>query len=236
MPLLLNANARLVTTEIYRIIMMFTISNTTIISRYALMMISFSLLLIVIDGLSTTTTNPQPIDGKGWPNKFPAKEHCSKCGLCETTYVTHVKEACAFLGDGMKRNVDGMEETIHGRRRNINDIVWDDNSSNDGLADEARFGVMKSPMMLARGKGIVGAQWTGVVTGIAVSMLESNMVDAVVCIASKDEQDKDGWSSPEPILARTVEQVMKGRGVKPGKFCVCVSLPLLVCFYIDHMY
>lgn len=180
------------------------------------MIISFSLLLIVIaDGLSTTI-NPQPIDAKGWPHKFPAKEHCSKCGLCETTYVTHVKDACAFLGDGMKRNIDGMEETIHGRRRNINDIVWEDSSSNNGLADEARFGVMKSPMMLAKGKGIVNAQWTGVVSGIAVSMLESKMVDAVVCIASKDEQDKDGWSYPKPILARTVEQVMKGRGVKPA--------------------
>ena len=212
-------NARLVLTSCT--IMMVTASNTTIISRYALMMISFSLLLIVIDGLSTTTINPQPIDAKGWPDKFPAKEHCSKCGLCETTYVTHVKEACAFLGEGMKRNIDGMEDTIHGRKRNINDIVWDDNSSNDGVADEARFGVMKSPMMLAKGKGIVNAQWTGVTTGIAVSMLESKMVDAVVCIASKDEQDSDGWSYPEPILARTVEQVMKGRGVKPGKFCVC---------------
>lgn len=195
---------------------MVTTSNTTI-SHYALMMIILlSLLIVKCYGLAATTTNPQPIDAKGWPNKFPAKEHCSKCGLCETTYVTHVKDACAFIGSGMRRNIDGMENTIHGRRRNVNDIVWDDNSSNDGVADEARFGVMKSPMMLAKGKGIVGAQWTGVVTGIAASMLESKMVDAVVCIASKDDQEKDGWSNPEPILARTVEQVMQGRGVKPA--------------------
>lgn len=28
---------------------------------------------------------------------------CSNCGLCDTYYVAHVKDACAFLGDGMSR-------------------------------------------------------------------------------------------------------------------------------------
>lgn len=32
---------------------------------------------------------------------YPAKEACSRCGLCDTYYVAHVKDACAFLGDGM---------------------------------------------------------------------------------------------------------------------------------------
>lgn len=27
----------------------------------------------------------------------------SKCGLCDTYYIAHVKNACAFLGDGMSR-------------------------------------------------------------------------------------------------------------------------------------
>ena len=31
---------------------------------------------------------------------YPAKEHCSNCGLCDTYYVAKVKDACAFLGDG----------------------------------------------------------------------------------------------------------------------------------------
>jgi coenzyme F420-reducing hydrogenase beta subunit len=44
-------------------------------------------------------------------------------------------------------------------------------------------------------------------------MLESGKVDAVVCIAN----GKDGkWSSSEPILAKTPEDVMRGRGVKPA--------------------
>lgn len=139
---------------------------------------------------------------------------------------------------------------MHGRRRNLVDMVWDDGGGTttaaadaagsaekkdaaQEYAEEARFGVMHRPMMLARGKRIQNAQWTGCVTGIAVSMLESGMVDAVVCIASKDGDDDDddsnnknnnpekkegggGWSNPEPILARTISDVLRGRGVKPA--------------------
>lgn len=116
----------------------------------------------------------------------------------------------------MKRNIDGLEATVHGRKRNVNDMVWDGSTNaNVKEADEARFGVMQHPMILARGK-IPNSQWTGCITSIAVSMLESGMVDAVVCIASKDNDLKDGWSNPEPILAQTVEEVLRGRGVKPA--------------------
>lgn len=34
---------------------------------------------------------------------YPAKDHCSQCGLCDTYYIAHVKNACAFLGDGMSK-------------------------------------------------------------------------------------------------------------------------------------
>jgi coenzyme F420-reducing hydrogenase beta subunit len=164
-------------------------------------------------------TNPRPIDPSGWPDKFPAKDHCSKCGLCETTFVSHVTDACAFLGEGMARNIDGMEATVHGRRRNIQDLVWSDNSSIHGessTSEEGRFGVMIRPMQLVKGKNVDGAQWTGAVTGIAVSMLESGMVDAVICIANNSDDDDDDWTNPKPILARTIDQVLRGRGVKPS--------------------
>ena len=111
----------------------------------------------------------------------------------------------------MRRNIDGLELGVHGRRRNLQTT-----ESDDGLADEARFGVMHSPMFLARGKKVPNAQWTGCVTGIAVSMLESGMVDAVICIASSDSARVNGWSNPKPILARTVDDVLRGRGVKPA--------------------
>jgi coenzyme F420-reducing hydrogenase beta subunit len=173
---------------------------------------------------SSSTTKPQPIDPAFWPDKFPAKSHCSKCGLCETLYVTHVVDSCAFLGEGMRRNIDGLESTVHGRTRHSEDMVWDKSSSPTATtADEARFGVLHRTMMLARGKRVPNAQWTGCVTGIAISMLEAGQVDAVVCIASNENNeeqdngnDRSGWSNPEPILARTVPEVLRGRGVKPA--------------------
>lgn len=163
---------------------------------------------------------PTPIDGAGWPDRFPAQSHCSKCGLCETTFVTNVNDACAFLGEGMGR-IDAMEGQVHGRGRDLDDAAWTDVGGGGAppapAADEARFGVLAQPIALARGVGIEGAQWTGCVTSVALSMLESGMVDAVVCIASGEGGDGvSSWSEPEPILARTAEEVLKGRGVKPA--------------------
>lgn len=146
-----------------------------------------------------------PIDPEGRPYKFPAKEHCSKCGLCETSYVARVKEACAFLEPGMSR-IDTLETKVHGRRRKTTDdktIVQ---------ADERRFGVQYQPLRLARGISMPDAQWTGVVSSIAISMLETRQVDAVACVASNEET----WSNPNPILAQTTDEVLKGRGVKPS--------------------
>ncbi|KAI3990780.1 hypothetical protein MKX01_011688, partial [Papaver californicum] len=48
---------------------------------------------------------------------YPAKDQCSKCGLCDTYYIAHVKNACAFLGEGMSR-IEGLEPVVHGRGRN----------------------------------------------------------------------------------------------------------------------
>lgn len=157
-----------------------------------------------------------PIDPSGWPSKFPAKEHCSRCGLCETSFVTKVTEACAFLDEGMAR-IDSMEVKVHGRKRK-EDTVWSssERSSNDQNmgADEARFGVLSRPVMLAKGT-VKDAQWTGCVTSIALAALESGMVDAVVCIANETGQGAS-WSSPEPIIAKKAEDVLRGRGVKPA--------------------
>lgn len=63
-------------------------------------------------------------------SNYPAKEFCSNCGLCDTHYVAHVKQACAFLGDGMSK-IETMEQQVHGRSRNL---------AND---DELRFGVVQ---------------------------------------------------------------------------------------------
>ncbi|GLI70429.1 hypothetical protein VaNZ11_015337 [Volvox africanus] len=129
---------------------------------------------------------------------YPAKEYCSSCGLCDTYYVAHVKDACAFLGDGMSR-IEKLEERVHGRRRNTADD------------DELHFGVTTSMSYAVNSPPVEGAQWTGIVTQVAIEMLRSGKVDAVVCVQS-DENDR---FTPKPVVARTVEDIIKARGVKP---------------------
>uniref|UniRef100_A0A452Z089 Coenzyme F420 hydrogenase/dehydrogenase beta subunit N-terminal domain-containing protein n=1 Tax=Aegilops tauschii subsp. strangulata TaxID=200361 RepID=A0A452Z089_AEGTS len=128
---------------------------------------------------------------------YPAKDKCSRCGLCDTYYIAHVNNACAFLGDGMSR-VEDLEPVVHGRGRK-------------DTMDEMYYGVHEQLLYARKMEPVQGAQWTGIVTTIAVEMLKSNMVDAVVCVQS----DPDDRFAPRPVLARTPEEVIAARGVKP---------------------
>eukprot|EP00878_Enallax_costatus_P025996 GHUV01027864.1.p1 GENE.GHUV01027864.1~~GHUV01027864.1.p1 ORF type:complete len:161 (+),score=19.22 GHUV01027864.1:241-723(+) len=109
-------------------------------------------------------------------SSYPAKEFCSHCGLCDTYYIAHVKDACAFLGNGMSK-IERMEETVHGRKRHMQS------------EDELRFGVCDEVLYGIKTPAVPGAQWTGIVTSIAMKMLESGAVDAVVCVQS-DPDDR----------------------------------------------
>ncbi|XP_066331197.1 7-hydroxymethyl chlorophyll a reductase, chloroplastic-like isoform X2 [Miscanthus floridulus] len=128
---------------------------------------------------------------------YPAKDHCSRCGLCDTYYVAHVKTACGFLGDGMSR-VEDLEPQVHGRGRK------------EGM-DEMYFGVYDQLLYARKTEPVQGAQWTGIVTTIAVEMLKANLVDAVVCVQS----DPNDRLAPRPVLARTPDEVIAAKGVKP---------------------
>ena len=170
------------------------------------MKIYAAVLLATAEALSTTTT-PRAITG-AWPQAFPAKDLCSNCGLCKTDVgIASVTDSCAFIGDGMAR-AEGLEECVHGRQR-----LYDEKN-----LDEAYFGV-HDEILLARGF-VDGAQWTGVATGIALAWLEAGEVDAVVVAGSSE----DGFGSPEPVLCRTKEDVLRGRRVKPS---LCPSLAIL---------
>ncbi|GJR05641.1 7-hydroxymethyl chlorophyll a reductase, chloroplastic [Tanacetum coccineum] len=129
---------------------------------------------------------------------YPAKDQCSKCGLCDSYYIAHVKNACAFLGDGMSR-IEGLEQAVHGRGRNADSL------------DDTYFGVHEELLYARKIKPVEGAQWTGIVTTIAIEMLKSGMVEAVICVQS----DPDDRLSPRPVLARTPEEVLAAKGVKP---------------------
>ena len=125
----------------------------------------------------------------------PAKELCSECGLCDTYYVHYVKEACAFLNQQIKE----LEAQTHSRSRNL------DNS------DELYFGVQQEMMAARKKEPIPGAQWTGIVSSIAIEMLNNGIVEGVVCV----QNTKEDRFQPMPVIARTAEEILAARVNKP---------------------
>jgi coenzyme F420 hydrogenase subunit beta len=128
-------------------------------------------------------------------SRRPAKELCSECGLCDTYYVHYVKEACAFIN----QQITELEEQTHGRSRNL------DNQ------DDWYFGVNQDMMAARKTQPIEGAQWTGIVSSIAIAMLDRGLVEGVVCVQNTKE-DRFG---PMPIIARTAEEILAARVNKP---------------------
>jgi 3,8-divinyl protochlorophyllide a 8-vinyl-reductase (ferredoxin) len=128
-------------------------------------------------------------------SRRPAKELCSECGLCDTYYIHYVKEACAFIN----QQIDELEEQTHSRSRNF------DNS------DELYFGVHQDMMAARKKEPVPGAQWTGIVSTIAIEMLNRGIVEGVVCV----QNTKEDRFQPMPIIARTPEEILAARVNKP---------------------
>ncbi len=134
---------------------------------------------------------------KALPNtkRRPAKDLCSECGLCDTYYIHYVKEACAFI----TQHIDELETNAHGRSRDL------DNEQ------ELYFGVHQDMIAARKTDPIDGAQWTGIVSSIAIEMLHRGLVEGVVCVQSKPN-DRFG---PMPVIARTAEEILAARVNKP---------------------
>lgn len=130
------------------------------------------------------------------PNsRRPAKELCSECGLCDTYYIHYVKEACAFLN----QQLPALETQTHGRSRDLDS------------PDDVYFGVHQSMMAARKTEPIAGAQWTGIVSAIAIEMLNRGLVEGVVCVQNTKE-DRFG---PMPIIAKTPAEILAARVNKP---------------------
>ncbi|MGH8002138.1 MAG: Coenzyme F420 hydrogenase/dehydrogenase, beta subunit C-terminal domain [Brasilonema sp.] len=125
----------------------------------------------------------------------PAKELCSECGLCDTYYIHYVKEACAFI----HQQIDKLEEQTHTRSRDLEN------------PDELYFGVHQDMMAAQKKQPIPGAQWTGIVSTIAIEMLNRGIVEGVVCV----QNTKEDRFQPMPIIARTPEEILAARVNKP---------------------
>ncbi|MGQ9865674.1 MAG: Coenzyme F420 hydrogenase/dehydrogenase, beta subunit C-terminal domain [Pseudanabaenaceae cyanobacterium] len=125
----------------------------------------------------------------------PAKALCSECGLCDTYYIHYVKESCAFL----TQRIEELEERTHGRSRDLSQ------------EDDLYFGVHREMMAARKTEPIAGAQWTGIVSAIAMAMLAQGLVEGVVCVQSQPG-DRFG---PKPVIARTPAEVLAARVNKP---------------------
>ncbi|KJH71782.1 Coenzyme F420 hydrogenase/dehydrogenase, beta subunit C-terminal domain [Aliterella atlantica] len=128
-------------------------------------------------------------------SRRPAKELCSECGLCDTYYIHYVKDACAFI----HQHIAELETQSHTRSRNLED------------PDELYFGVNQGMMAAQKTAPIEGAQWTGIVSTIAIEMLTKGLVEGVVCV----QNTKEDRFAPMPIIARTPEDILKARVNKP---------------------
>ena len=128
-------------------------------------------------------------------SKKPAKELCSECGLCDTYYVHYVKEACAFLN----QQIPELEIQTHGRSRDLE------------REDDLYFGVHQQMMSARKIEPIPGAQWTGIVSTIAIEMLEQGLVEGVVCVQNTPEDR----FQPMPIIARTRTEILAAKVNKP---------------------
>jgi coenzyme F420-reducing hydrogenase beta subunit len=125
----------------------------------------------------------------------PAKELCSECGLCDTYYIHYVKEACAFLNQQFPQ----LETQTHGRSRDLDSD------------DDCYFGVHQDMMAARKQQPIAGAQWTGIVSTVAIEMLNRGLVEGVVCV----QNTEDDRFQPMPIIARTPEEILAARVNKP---------------------
>jgi coenzyme F420 hydrogenase subunit beta len=128
-------------------------------------------------------------------SRRPAKELCSECGLCDTYYVHYVKEACAFIN----QQIGELEQETHGQSRDLEN------------PDQVYFGVHQEMMAARKIEPIEGAQWTGIVSSLAIEMLNRGLVEGVVCV----QNTKEDRFQPMPIIARTPEEILAARVNKP---------------------
>jgi len=168
--------------------------------------------LLVVTAVAVSVRAPRPI---AVGSAYPARELCSRCGLCDTPFVSEVASACAFIGEGMAR-IDAQEALSHGRARRLDDA-------------ELHFGVFTELSNVRMRTGVDGAAWTGVVTSVAIEALESGLVDAVIAVGAKSDRPHERME-PQPRLCRSAAEVRACRGVKP---CLANSLSLLEQVQID---
>lgn len=132
---------------------------------------------------------------------YPARHLCSRCGVCDSSFIASVAEACPFIGEGMAR-IPRLERAAHGRSRDLDDEA------------EVYLGVTHSAHTVRVRRALEGAAWRGLVTNIAMAALADGTVDAVLAVGAKGTGPFERMH-PSPKLCRTVDDVRACAGVKP---------------------
>ncbi|MBB4267811.1 coenzyme F420 hydrogenase/dehydrogenase beta subunit N-terminal domain-containing protein [Roseospira visakhapatnamensis] len=121
---------------------------------------------------------------------------CTDCGLSRTDQEKACGRACQFI----RPDYATLERRVHGRPRDPR------------RADEVFFGPFRRMVRAALKEPRPGAQWTGITTRIGQRLLETDAVDAVLCVTADPD---DRWR-PRPVLVTRAEDMAACRGMRMG--------------------
>ena len=130
-------------------------------------------------------------------NAGPAvpRKLCTDCGLSRTALAPDCGRACQFL----RPDYAGMEVRVHGRARNPQ-------------TDERFFGPVLAMHRARLTPPREGAQWTGITTTLAQRLLETGVVDGVICVGPDPD---DRWR-PVPVIVTDPARMADVRGMRMG--------------------
>lgn len=126
----------------------------------------------------------------------PARDLCTDCGISRTDDPKRCGRACQFI----KPDYPKLEAQVHGRPRD------------EAKPDEVFFGPFRALYKASLREPLAGAQWTGIVTRLCEKLLETQAVDAVLCMKA-DAADR--WK-PVPVLISKPEDMAQCRGMRMG--------------------
>ncbi len=128
----------------------------------------------------------------------PHRRLCTDCGVSRTAEPARCGQACQFITPDYPM----LERRIHGRAR----------AEGAAQPDELFFGPYTRMHAARLRQPLAGAQWTGLTTRLAESLLETGQVDAVIAMAPHPE---DRWR-PMPVIVTRAQDMAQCRGMRMG--------------------
>lgn len=121
---------------------------------------------------------------------------CTNCGVSRMADPRACGRACQFIAP----DYPALERSAHGRE------------ADPALGDEAFFGVTLTMQRARLSPPAPGAQWTGITTTLAATLLETGAVDAVLTVAP---DPSDTWK-PLPVIITDAAAMAEARGMRMG--------------------